>query len=98
MMHGSKFIKGVITGVAVSAAAAWWWNSEHGKATREKVHDSVDDFYDYMAPKLKRIQKMSRRKIQRIMRRALRDYADLKDLSQEKIDELKNSIHGFGQA
>ena len=84
----SKFIKGMMAGAVVSAAAAWWWNSESGRETRENVQDSLKDFQDFVRPRMRRFKKIGYKKFNSFLRSMILEYAEMKNLSKEKIDEL----------
>jgi gas vesicle protein len=91
----SKLFKGIILGVATSGAAIWWWNSKSGKETRENIQDSMEDFYDFLKPRIRRFKKISYKKFQQFLKNAAMEYADLKDLSIDKIGELIGKAQKF---
>lgn len=92
----SKFLRGIIMGAILSGATAWWWNSESGKETRQEIKDSVDDFYDFMRPRIRRFKKIGYKRMQRLMRDAALEYASLKNLSKEKIADLMKKVQNLG--
>ncbi len=88
MDNKSKFLKGLIIGAILSGAASSWWNSEQGKDARESIQESFEDFNDFLRPRVRRFRKVSYKKFQKILKNAALEYADLKNMSKDKIEEL----------
>lgn len=91
----SKFFKGILTGALVSGAVAWWWNSKPGKKTRRDVRESLEDFYDYLQPEIKKFKKMSYRKFRDFIESAADEYSKLRGLTEDKASELKKGANAF---
>ena len=94
-----KFLEGAVAGLALGIAASMFLSSKTGKALKKEVKDTAADFYEYIAPKLKKIKKMSEAEYKEFMRISAQKYGELKKLSEDKISELvqeaQKSWHHF---
>lgn len=94
-MNKQKFLKMFLLGAAVTGAAFWFFKSKTGRKVREDIQESLDDFYDYIRPKVRKFKKMSYRKFKEFVEDAADEFANMKDLSGEKVDEIKEQAKSF---
>ena len=88
MKENKTKLKWLATGAVLMGAATLWWNSKSGQKARGDIKDSMEEFYDYLQPKLKKFKKIGRMKFQEVVKRALEEYANLKGLSEKETSEL----------
>jgi len=90
--NATKFITGAVAGVALGIAAGLFLQSKRGKKFRKDAEGYMADFYKYISPKLKKIEKMSREEYREFMDMALEQYAQAKKISGPMIKELKATV------
>jgi gas vesicle protein len=88
----SKVIAGAVAGIALGVAAGLFLQSKKGKKMRKDAENYVADFYKYISPKLKKIEKMGKEEYQEFMDGALEQYAKAKKISGPMIKELKATV------
>jgi len=83
-----KFLQGAVIGAILGAAAGMFINSEKGKEVAENAKDMMADFYKSVAPKIKKLKKVSEKEYKEFMKIAAEKYSKAKALSEEKAKEL----------
>jgi gas vesicle protein len=83
-----KFLEGAVAGVALGVAASMFLNSKKGKEFKKYAGDEMAGFYKYIAPKIKKIEKMGEKEYKFFMKNAAEQYAKAKKMSEDKAKEL----------
>jgi gas vesicle protein len=98
-VNPSKFLKGAVAGLALGVAASIFLSSKKGKELREDVKDKMADFYKYIIPKVKKIEKMGEKEYKEFMKNAVGQYSKAKkiseDVAKELVKETQKSWHYF---
>lgn len=95
-LHKFKiFCIGFGSGVLATLGAVWFWKSKIGKRTREGLKETWEDFYDYMMPKIRKYKKMGYDKLQEFTAGAVEEYAKMRNLPEEKKEELREKARDF---
>ncbi|MDP2741263.1 MAG: YtxH domain-containing protein [bacterium] len=96
-----KFLGGAIAGLALGVAASIFVSSKKGKELREDVKDRMADFYKYIVPKVKKIEKMGEKEYKEFMKNAVGQYSKARkiseDVSKEIVKEAQKSWHYFSK-
>ena len=89
---GGKFLEGTVIGVTLGVAAGMFLNSKKGKEFEAGVSDVMADFYKYISPKVKKIEKMGEKEYKEFMKNAAEQYAKTKKLSEDMAKELVKDV------
>ena len=96
-----KFIEGAAAGVTLGVAAALFLNSKAGKKITNDLRDHMADFYKYIAPKVKKMQKMGQAEYKAFMKSSAEQYVKARkitgDTAQDLIKEAQKSWHHFSK-
>ena len=88
----SKFIKGALAGVVLGVAAGLFLNSKKGKQLQKDVQDHLADFYAYISPKIKKIERMGKKEYEEFMEKAVEQYKKTKNISADIADKIKEQV------
>jgi len=83
-----KFLEGTVAGVALGVAASMFMASNKGKKIKNDLSDMAADFYKYISPKIKKVQKMGEKEYKEFMKASVAQYAKSKKMSEEMIKQL----------
>jgi len=87
-----KFLEGTVAGVALGVAAAMFLATKEGKKVKVNLMSGVDeviaDFYKYVSPKVKKIEKMGEREYKEFMKNSAEQYAKTKKMSEDTARQL----------
>ena len=83
-----KFIEGAVAGLALGVATTMFLSSKKGKETTAGVEDMMADFYKYITPRIKKIQKMGEKEYKMFMKESAEKYAKAKKMSEDMTKEL----------
>jgi len=96
-----KVFGGVVAGAALAIAAAAFLRSKQGKKLTKNMQTMLQDFYDYLAPELKKIKNFTKEEYEKFVEDGAKKYGEMKKLSQDKVKELigeaKNSWKQFSK-
>jgi len=88
----AKFLEGAVAGIALGVAASMFLSSKKGKEVQKEVVSSIEsvmaDFYKYVSPKVKKIEKMGEKEYKEFMKNAAGQYAKAKKLSEDMAKQL----------
>ena len=88
----AKFLEGAVAGLALGVVASMLLATKKGKAMQKDVQNSIEDimadFYKYISPKIKKIEKMGEKEYKEFMKIAAEQYAKTKKISIEMTKEL----------
>ena len=95
----SKFLVGAVAGIALGVAASMLLSSRVGKKLKKDAADIMADFYKYISPKVKKIEKMGEKEYKEFMKNAAMQYAKTKkisgDMAQQLIKDAQQSWKPF---
>jgi gas vesicle protein len=87
-----KFLEGAVAGIALGVAANMFLATKKGKEVQKDVIKSIEeitaDFYKYISPKIKKIEKMGEKEYKEFMKNAAGQYAKAKKLSVDMAKQL----------
>lgn len=83
-----KFLEGAVAGVALGVAASMFLNSKKGKALKKDIADVTADFYKFISPKIKKIEKMGEKEYKEFMKNSAEQYAKSKKISEDMAKQL----------
>jgi len=87
-----KFIEGAVAGLALGVAASMLLATKKGKALQKDVARNIEDitadFYKYISPKIKKIEKMGEKEYKEFMKNAAGQYAKTKKISEDMAKQL----------
>lgn len=83
-----KFLEGALVGVALGVAASMFLESKKGKKMKEDVIGVMADFYKYISPKIRKIEKMGENQYKEFMKKSVEQYAKAKKISQDMTSRL----------
>jgi gas vesicle protein len=88
----AKFLEGAIAGLALGVAASMLLATKKGKEVQKDVVKNIEDitadFYKYVSPKVKKIEKMGEKEYKEFMKNAASQYAKTKKLSEDMTKQL----------
>ncbi len=91
----SHLIEGALVGAVLGVVAGLALAPETGKELRADVTKRLNEFYAYLAPKLKKLKKMGEEDFQEFVVEAAKTYTKAKKLSAEEsaslVSEAKKS-------
>ena len=83
-----KFVEGAAAGLALGVAASMFLASKKGKALKNDITDVTADFYKYISPKVKKIEKMGEKEYKEFMKASAGQYAKTKKISEDMAKDL----------
>lgn len=87
-----KIIEGAVAGLALGVAAGMFLSSKKGKALRKDIAEVMGDFYKYISPKIKKIEKMGEKEYKEFMKAAAEQYVKTKKISGNMAAELVKNV------
>ena len=79
-----KIVEGALIGAALGFAAGMILAPESGKKLREDIKNKSADFYKSVAPKIKKMKKMTEKGYNNFIEKAAETYGKTKKLSAEE--------------
>lgn len=86
--NAAKFLGGAVIGIALGVAASMFLSSKKGKELKKDIEGVMADFYKYISPKIKKIEKMGEKEYKEFMKNAAEQYAKAKEMSEDMASEL----------
>lgn len=86
----SKFLSGALIGAALGVAVGIFSNSEKGKELKKEVKNKMADFYQTIAPKLKKMKEVGEKEYKTFINKALVDYNKDGKFDKEDLKKLAN--------
>jgi gas vesicle protein len=90
--NATKFLEGAVAGVALGVAASMFLATKKGKEVQKDVVKTIEDitadFYKYISPKVKKIEKLGEKEYKEFMKNAAGQYAKTKKLSEDMAKQL----------
>lgn len=87
-----KLLEGAVAGIALGVAASIFLASKTGKSVKVNVIKSIEDitadFYKYISPKMKKMQKMGEKEYKEFMKDSAVKYAKAKKISEDMAKDL----------
>jgi len=83
-----KFLEGAAAGLALGVAASMFLASKKGGELKEGIASITADFYKYISPKIKKIEKMGEKEYKEFMKNAAVKYATTKKISEDTAKQL----------
>ena len=83
-----KVIGGALAGAALGVAGGMLLESESGKKVREDIKKLSGDFYSHIAPKVKKLKKVSEEQYHDLMVEGAKNYTKAKKLSLAEQEML----------
>ena len=87
-----KVLEGVVAGVALGVAASMFLSTKKGKEIKNDVSGMVADFYKYISPKLKKVQKMGEKEYKEFMKNSAMQYSKTKKISEDMAKQLTKEV------
>ena len=84
----TKFLEGAVAGLALGVVASMFLATKKGKALKNDIADITADFYKYISPKVKKIEKMGEKEYKEFMKSAAEQYAKTKKISEGMAKQL----------
>lgn len=84
----SKLVEGALIGAALGIVAGLALAPKAGEELRADVLKRVNEFYAYLAPRLKKLKKMGEKDFQDFVVKAARAYAKARKLSAEESESI----------
>ena len=83
-----KFLEGAVAGLALGVAASMVLSSKRGKELKGDIENVMADFYKYISPKVKKIEKMGEKEYKLFMKGAAEQYTKTKKVSEVMTKQL----------
>jgi len=83
-----KILEGAVAGLVLGVAATMFLSSKKGKALGKGIADVSADFYRYISPKIKKIEKMGEKEYKLFMKGAAEQYIKTKKISGAVAKDL----------
>ncbi|MDP3882440.1 MAG: YtxH domain-containing protein [Candidatus Staskawiczbacteria bacterium] len=83
-----KFLEGAVAGIALGVAASMFLSSKKGRELKNDIADVAADFYKYISPKVKKIEKMGEKEYKEFMKNAAERYSKTKKISEDMAKDL----------
>jgi len=87
-----KFLEGAVAGLALGVAASMFLATKQGKELKGDLANVTADFYKYISPKVKKIQKMGEKEYKEFMKNAAGQYAKSKKMSEDMAKQLMKEV------
>lgn len=84
----TKFLQGAVIGVSLGIAASIYLGLKKGKIAKDDIVDIMADFYEDIAPKVKKIEKMGAKEYKQFMEKAAVQYAKTRKISDKMTKQL----------
>ena len=96
-----KFVEGAVAGLALGVAASMLLATKKGKELKGDIAAVTADFYKYISPKVKKIEKMGEKEYKEFMKGAAEQYIKTKktstDIAKQLIKEAQQSWKHFSK-
>ncbi|MEK7088942.1 MAG: YtxH domain-containing protein [Patescibacteria group bacterium] len=89
----SKFLSGALIGTALGVAAGIFSASKTGKEMRKEMKDKSIEFYEFIAPQIKKAKEMGEKEYKIFINRALVNYNKNKKFKKEDLKNLAKEAH-----
>jgi gas vesicle protein len=76
-----KILEGAVAGLVLGVAATMFISSKKGKALGKGIADVTADFYKYISPKIKKIEKMGEKEYKSFMKGTAEQYIKTRKIS-----------------
>lgn len=86
--NSMKFLEGAVAGIALGVAASVFLSSKKGKALKKDIAGVTADFYKYISPKVKKMEKMGEKEYKAFMKSAAEQYIKTKKISASMAKDL----------
>lgn len=86
--NGIRFLEGAVAGIALGIAGAIFLNSKRGKKLKKGIQEVTADFYEYAAPKVKKLGKITEAEYKKFITHAAEQYAKAKKISKGVASKL----------
>ena len=83
-----RVLEGVVAGVALGVAAGMFLSTKKGKEVKSDLTNMLADFYKYISPRIKKVQKMGEKEYKMFMKSSAEKYAKAKKMSEETAKNL----------
>jgi gas vesicle protein len=83
-----KMLEGAVAGLALGVAASMFMASKKGKELKNNIADVSADFYKYISPKVKKMQKMGEKEYKEFMKTSVAQYVKAKKISEGMAKDL----------
>ena len=83
-----KFLEGAVAGLALGVAASMFLSSKKGKELKGDIENVMADFYKYISPKVKKIEKMGEKEYKEFMKNAAEQYVKTRKVSVDTAKQL----------
>ncbi len=87
-----NFLEGAVAGIALGVAAGMFLKSKTGKKVTQDIKDAMADFYAYIAPKVKKMEKMGEAEYRAFMKDAVVKFGKARKMSEKKVMELAGEV------
>ena len=84
----TKFLEGAVAGMALGVAASMFLATKKGKEVTKDIEGVMADFYKYISPKVKKMQKMGEKEYKEFMKNSAEQYAKSKKISEDMAKQL----------
>lgn len=89
----SKFLSGALIGAALGVAVGLFATSKKGKEVRKEMKDKMAEFYQTIAPKLKKMREVGEKEYKTFINKALVDYNKDGKFNKEDLKKLAQHAH-----
>ena len=86
--NAAKFLEGAVAGLALGVATTMFLSSKKGKEVVGEAQDMMADFYKYITPKIKKMEKMGEKEYKMFMKESAEKYAKAKKMSEATAKQL----------
>ncbi len=87
-----KVLEGALAGAVIGVAAGLFLNSKKGKELQKDAKHRMADFYKSVAPKIKKMKKMTEAEFKAFMDEAVLKYAKTKKMTEKETKELLKEV------
>jgi len=89
----SKFLSGALIGAVLGVAAGIFASSKTGKQVKKEMKDKMTDFYQTIAPKLKKMKEVGEQEYKLFINKALTDYNKDGKFDKKDLKNLAKQAH-----
>lgn len=89
----NKFLSGALIGTALGIAVGIFTTSKKGEEIKKEVKSGIADFYQIIAPKLKKMKKIGEKEYKIFINKALADYNKDNKFNKEDLKNLAKEAH-----
>ena len=90
-----KLLEGALAGAVLGAVAGLLLAPESGKKLRKDLKKKSAEFYNYLAPQLKKMGKMGEAEYKMAVKKAMSSYGKAKKLSSTEAKELTKEAENY---